>query len=268
MSGSSTDSDEEDKEMRKEREDIMAEGLKEDNEKLHLSLCTHTRRHFSRYNAEANTERPTAEEEEELLRNLPPPSGDRACWNVQVSFATDSAVTVTWRPPRNARGKDLFRYRMEFAEVPEPLKSPFPGEEQTGGNWKDIPNQINHAGHELGTLHSCSWVVTGLKSGSWVTLRVRVENCSHYRSWSPPSQAFCVGGRNFSAHGRGVGGDTWTAEESLYFRSLDSPEKVQDYLDSIPMNHEVDKDVSLSALECVSLEPMCHPYTPVSLLHA
>ncbi|EKX38224.1 hypothetical protein GUITHDRAFT_115567 [Guillardia theta CCMP2712] len=145
---------------------------------------------------------------------------------------------------------------MEFAEVPEPLKSPFPVDEQTKGKWRDIPNQIKHAGYELGVLHSCSWVVTDLKHGAWVTFRVeRFSSIRHLdllnSFLSFFSQAFCVGGRNFSAHGRGVGGDAWTLEEEAFFQSLNTPEKVQDYLDSIPMNHEVDKDVSLSALECV-----------------
>ena len=110
---------------------------------------------------------------------------------------------------------------------------------------------VEGLGYELGSLHTASWVVTGLPQGSWVTFRVRVSNCSAYAGYSAAAQPFKVGCMCYSPVGSGVGGDTWTPEEMALFQELDTPMKVQDYLDSIPMNQEVDADVSLSALECV-----------------
>ena len=82
-------------------------GSEGEKDKLGLSLCTHSRRHGSGHLEEAYSSRPSAEDEDALLKNVPPPSGDKSCRNVQVSFATESSVTVTWRPPRGAYGKDL-----------------------------------------------------------------------------------------------------------------------------------------------------------------
>ena len=72
-----------------------------------------------------------------------------------------------------------------------------------------------------------------------VTFRVRVSNCRAYSTWSMPSQPFKVGRMCYSPVGTGVGGDTWTDEELAFFRTLDTPMKIQDYLDTIPMNQEV-----------------------------
>lgn len=48
-----------------------------------------------------------------------------------------------------------------------------------------------------------------------------------------------MGACNYSPCGSGEGGDTWTAEEIELFAQIDNPVKVQDYLDQMPMNHEV-----------------------------
>ena len=47
------------------------------------------------------------------------------------------------------------------------------------------------------------------------------------------------------------GWSDFTAAEIAFFMELDNPGKVQDYLDSIPLNHEPEDDTCLSALECV-----------------
>jgi hypothetical protein len=43
--------------------------------------------------------------------------------------------------------------------------------------------------------------------------------------------------------------------EMSFFRTLDTPAKVQDYLDTVPMDHEIQDDTCLSALEAVRVFP-------------
>jgi hypothetical protein len=173
------------------------------------------------------------------------------CGRPQASYATNDSITLTWRIPADAIGKELFTYRVQYCKVDRPTSTQPPPQSGEEDRWQDIPNPVEGLGHDLGYLHTCSWVVTGLPTKKWVSFRVQVSNCAAYASWSMPSQAFQIGASNYSPVGSGVGGDTWTEEELALFRTLDTPMKVQDYLDSIPMNQEVDADVSLSALECV-----------------
>jgi hypothetical protein len=161
------------------------------------------------------------------------------CGRPQASYATEQAITLSWRLPTEAVGKELFTYEVHHCVVDEPTSTdPLP-EAVTAGKWAAIANPVTGLGHELGCLHTSSWVVEGLPGGRWVAFRVRVSNCSAYGEWSLPSQPFKVGRMCYSPVGTGVGGDTWTEEELMFFRTLDTPMKVQDYLDTIPMNQEV-----------------------------
>lgn len=176
------------------------------------------------------------------------------CGRPQPSYATKDAVTLSWRIPAKAIGKELFTYEIQQCVVSEPTSTdPLP-DSVTAGIWGAIPNPVSGFGYELGHLHTCSWIVSGLPTGQWVALRVRITNCATYAEWSLPSQPFKIGCMCYSPVGTGVGGDTWTEAEMAFFRTLNTPMKVQDYLDTIPMNQEIDSenpDVSLSALECV-----------------
>ena len=191
----------------------------------------------------------------------------------QASYATEKSITLSWRIPSEAVGKELFTYEVQQCVVEEPTSTdPLP-DAVTAGKWAAIYNPVTGMGHELGCLHTCSWVVEGLPVARWylhththrhshthtqtlthtntyththththtcrVTFRVRVSNCRAYSTWSMPSQPFKVGRMCYSPVGTGVGGDTWTDEELAFFRTLDTPMKIQDYLDTIPMNQEV-----------------------------
>ena len=80
-------------------------------------------------------------------------------------------------------------YQVEQCVVAEPTSiEPIP-ESALAGKWRAISNPVEGLGHELGSLHTCSWVVTDLPHAEWVTFRVRVSNCSAYAEWSMPSQA-------------------------------------------------------------------------------
>eukprot|EP01052_Picozoa_sp_SAG31_P017722 SAG31_NODE_1225_length_9271_cov_10.376472_2_plen_396_part_00 len=75
--------------------------------------------------------------------------------------------------------------------------------------------------------------------------------------WSEPSDAYRVGYANFTDASSiasavdGEGSDGFTTAEMAVFMQLTTPAKVQDYLDSIPMNHETQDDTCFSALEAV-----------------
>jgi hypothetical protein len=81
---------------------------------------------------------------------------------------------------------------VEHCAVAEPTSTdPIP-DTVTAGKWRAIANPVEGLGHELGCLHTCSWVVSDLPYAKWVTFRVRVSNCSAYAEWSMPSQAQLV----------------------------------------------------------------------------
>ena len=73
--------------------------------------------------------------------------------------------------------------------------------------------------------------------------------------FSEPSGPFRVGYADFACgvprEGEVLPPSDFTAEEFAFFQTLDSAAKVQDYLDTIPMNHEVADDTCLSVLESV-----------------
>ena len=45
-----------------------------------------------------------------------------------------------------------------------------------------IANKVEGLGYELGSLHTCSWLVSSLAAGTWLSFRVRVSNC-RYKSY-------------------------------------------------------------------------------------
>ena len=58
----------------------------------------------------------------------------------QTSYATVTDVTINWRPPADAIGKELFQYHVQFCVVDPPTSTdPLP-DEATAGKWQDIPN--------------------------------------------------------------------------------------------------------------------------------
>ena len=75
------------------------------------------------------------------------------------------------------------------------------------------------------------------------------------KRWSQPSDPFAAGYADVSLVAPNartvVGGADFTPDEIAFFMTLDHPGKVQDYLDSFPLNHEAEDDTCLSALEAV-----------------
>ena len=111
------------------------------------------------------------------------------CFGVQASNASDSSVTLSWRPPDKALGVDLLRYEVQqacLAEAPGRIDSGCGGvrrvtrgaveqvsglvsglasgqDEATEGlKWVPILNQVDMLGRDLGTVCYCGWVVHGL----------------------------------------------------------------------------------------------------------
>jgi hypothetical protein len=75
-------------------------------------------------------------------------------------------------------------------------------------------------------------------------------------SFSEPSDPFRVGFADFTccppksiSGGGGLPAKGFSQDEIDFFMTLDTPAKVQDYLDTIPMNHEVQDETFLSAVE-------------------
>ena len=77
--------------------------------------------------------------------------------------------------------------------------------------------------------------------------------------FSEPSDAFQVGFADYVAIGRPAeetaskhsAEDDFSDAERAFFMTLTTPGAIQQYLDSVPMNHEVQDDTCLSALESV-----------------
>merc|ERR1712224_459446 len=98
--------------------------------------------------------------------------------------------------------------------------------------------------------------VTNLKTGSWMQFRVKTTGPEpEWRDtgiFSEASDPFRVGYADFSPVPpplQGLPASDFSAAEKKFFMTLDSPAKVQDFLDTIPMNHEVQDETLFSALE-------------------
>lgn len=191
-----------------------------------------------------------------------------------ISFGSPTSVVVSWLPPtetghRFTPCKYVVQIRGDDDAAP-------PG-------WTDCPWQSIPEPH-TGTVPS--HIVNGLLTGSWIQFRVAalpstastattaggggggeaavdadnadaidVDGDVPEDMFSDPSGAFRVGFADFACGAPGKGKflppSDFSAEEFAFFQTLDTPSKIQDYLDTIPMNHEIADDTCLSVLESV-----------------
>ena len=186
-------------------------------------------------------------EEDDGPKSLPSP---------HISFGTETSVTMTaWNvwslPNKFAPFKECLLYEIQFRvmsdghqEVDEPS---FRGTDTDGASeWQPIANP--HTGHNP------AWVVKGLPSGKAVQFRFRFSEGPQGpdTEFSPPSRAFWIGLANYSPVGTGIGDEKkFTDAEMALFETLDTPAKIQDWLDLFPMNHEIVDDTCLSPLEAL-----------------
>jgi len=151
-----------------------------------------------------------------------------------VSAATSTSLTVTWLPPSQDYNPP-FDYVLQYAQA-------------DSGEFCNIPNP-----HE-GQIPA--HVVQGLTTGTSYVFRVQALLGGQCGEPSPISRPFTVETPfrccySFATHPAGVevSPHAFTGEEMAFFRTLDTPQKVQDWLDDQPMNHEVVDDTCLSPLE-------------------
>jgi len=153
--------------------------------------------------------------------------------SIWVSAATSDSVTLTWLPPSDIYNFP-FRYTVEVRETVEE------------GQWQ--PVQPTHTG--LIPSHVAHELVTGRA----YQFRVTASNEAGVTSFSSaPSRAFLVQTAfkcNYSFTGEVPPPFyQWSGEEMALFRGLDTPQKVQDFIDEQPMNHELVDDTCFSPLE-------------------
>lgn len=187
-----------------------------------------------------------------------------ACCKPWVSFGTPRSVVLSWLPPVTMGRYPKCRFLLEMREA-EATATEF-------GPWKACPEP------HTGTVPS--HVVNEMTTGYWVQFRVKfadgdkqgdgppsVEGDARARTgagtgpsqFSEPSDPFQVGFADCVAIGRPseetssrhAAEDDFSDAERAFFMTLTTPGAVQQYLDSVPMNHEVQDDTCLSALESV-----------------
>jgi hypothetical protein len=174
--------------------------------------------------------------------------GSNACCKPWVSFASATSLLVTWLPPTFGGSQTVskrfaeYTYTVEFRECPDPAK----GKEDTVGPWQALSEPHS------GTAPS-HWA-QGFTTGSWVQFQVKANECEALAktSFSEPSDPFHVGFADFTCCPEASGAlppRGFSAAELDFFMALDTPAKVQDFLDTIPMNHEVQDETNFSALE-------------------
>eukprot|EP00038_Savillea_parva_P000887 m.99622 g.99622 ORF g.99622 m.99622 type:complete len:592 (+) comp10313_c0_seq4:341-2116(+) len=178
------------------------------------------------------------------------------CSRPWVSFGTPTAVTVTWVPPVRLGRYPTVGYDLQLRHRPHSEAVPSP--------WQ--PCDEPHTGRVP------SHIVNGLTCGTWVEFRVKLvvpaSSAAHFPGlpigddvgYSPTSVSFRVGYADTTAvtppvdqrnKGPSVPPGDFSEDEIRFFMTLKTPALVQDYLDSIPMNHEIQDDTCLSALESV-----------------
>eukprot|EP00039_Didymoeca_costata_P008709 m.115339 g.115339 ORF g.115339 m.115339 type:complete len:570 (-) comp14198_c0_seq2:167-1876(-) len=171
-----------------------------------------------------------------------------------VNFGTPTSVVVSWLPPTNegTRYSNL-EYNLQMQII------------KRGDVWEPCPHEGNAPSH----------IVNGLSPGDWVRFRVgvrygngkrctdnqtnsnniqgtKVKDESETNCFSEPSDPFQVGYADFSpVNNVGIHPHKFSEQEMMFFSQLNTPARIQDYLDTIPMNHEVQDDTCLSALESV-----------------
>jgi hypothetical protein len=94
-----------------------------------------------------------------------------------------------------------------------------------------------------GAIGSCGGISADIKSAD-IKSADGANAVDEWSGYSEPSGWFQVGFADFGC-GAPRGGvppptDHFSEEELAYYATLDTPAKIQDYLDTIPMNHEVE----------------------------
>lgn len=194
-----------------------------------------------------------------------------------VSFCSPTSVALNWLAPTRRGRFANERYVVQQQRVEacandegsEAGGGGGGGGSGRGGEWVTLVGDRAHVGF------NGSHIVRALVPGTDYSFRVGlVENggaavavpdveaaaaaaasAVRVARWSPPSDPFTAGFADASlveANARTlVGGSDFTPQEIAFFMTLDNPGKVQDYLDSFPLNHEAEDDTCLSALEAV-----------------
>jgi len=168
-------------------------------------------------------------------------AGSNAVCKPWTSFASATSLMVTWLPPTATTRFAVLTYAMEQRECSEP------GSKDEPGPWH-VPEEAHS-----GTTPSL-WV-QGLTTGKWMQFRAKATGPAPWDAqgtWSEASDPFRVGYADFScvpAPPEGLPPSDFSDAEKKFFKTLDTPAKVQDFLDTIPMNHEVQDETLFSALE-------------------
>jgi hypothetical protein len=158
-----------------------------------------------------------------------------------VSFGSSSSVVLNWLPP----GKRF-----------DPLAAPkaYSIEQRVDGEaWCALS--------EAHTGSVPAHTVRGLRFGELYQFRVGTavpSAADTLIAWSEASDPTRVGFADFTdvsptstLSQPASGANGFTAAELAFFSTLSTPALVQDYLDTIPMNHETEDDTCMSALESV-----------------
>jgi len=150
-----------------------------------------------------------------------------------VSAATSVSVLITWLPPSDVYNAP-FEYKLEQCHVP-------------GTNFIPVANA--HTG--LIPSH----IVSELITGQGYMFRVIAVKDGIQSPPSEPSSVFIVD-TPFKCNHSDVSTEPppfykFSGEEMQLFSTLDTPQKVQDYIDEQPMNHEIVDDTCLSPLEAL-----------------
>jgi len=200
--------------------------------------------------------------------------GCKVCCKPWLDYASSTSLMATWLPPTASGRFALHTYTLEYREVPDPAHASenphcvqganvdIAAQQTEAGPWQRCKDRdLNSAdperagsGPHTGTCPS-HWLV-GLTLGTWVEVRVKVTGpapeWADNGEFSEASDAFRVGYADFSPVAvppEGLPASKFSDAEIKFFMTLDTPAKVQDYLDAIPMNHEVAEETYLSALE-------------------
>lgn len=169
-----------------------------------------------------------------------------ACCKPWVNFASSVSLMVTWLPPTASSRFHQHTYTLEQREVVDPASG------LGGSSEAERPWEVCKEPHSGST--PSHWV-TQLTTGSWMQFRVKTTGPAEWAekgTFSEASEPFRTGYANFSCMPtppQGLPANDFSEAEKKFFKTLDTPAKVQDFLDTIPMNHEVADETNYSALE-------------------
>jgi hypothetical protein len=161
-------------------------------------------------------------------------------------FGSATSLVVTWQAPTSNTRFTKHNYLLQWRDHPDPHNESESEIIGKPGAWQDCAEP--HTGDVP------SHLVTELKTGTWVQFRVRVKSSSQPadNDFSEPSDPWRVGYADFSPVKAPPGGlppSSFSSAELEFFMTLNHPMLVQDYIDTIPMNHEVEDETCLSALD-------------------